>query len=1159
MDYVPVNEHDEKMAARSTVYALLTGPPHRPQQPRWTTISAVVQACEAYHHVHGGRDMHQAMIRAGRFDRSRSGPLRVLFDSETGKGPSAQFVAARDRYLARLQDRYRRVDLEILTPLTDQGEHPAMLLDQVFVPQHARADPPPVEVPREVWQRLAESGQSDDAQLPEQIDREMLTAAVRAYQDRPRRPVLDVLADPAGRKLVLLGDPGAGKSTLARYLLLALAGADESATGAGNLAASSGGAGQGRSVPVTLRGCLPLLVELRTYAEPQWRGVPGASFLDLIDHLSSTEDMGLPRSVLEPYLETGGPALIIFDGLDEVFDPRLRAQVTAQIEGFAARYPQVRVVVTSRVIGYRRATLDAAGFGHWMLQDLDGDQIRAFATGWYTRTYPDEPAPAARLRDRLLAAITASTAIGELAGNPMLLTILAIIGRRQELPRDRRGVYEHAVAVLVEHWDVNRHLRDERISVDLLDTRDKLELLQLVARRMQDAPSGLAGNHVPGPRLIDWFRDYLHERFGLPAERSVPAARAMLAQFRERNFILARFGAEVYGFVHRAFLEYLAAADLTHRLANYDLTPDQVLIVYDQHWSDPAWTEVLLLLTGMIPDRIAAQGIARLLTADPHWRLRPSVPRHLLLALQAATEIRKTAALAPHASALTKAVINLLEEAAGEKHHDRTLPDAIERLAPQLTSTFGPAWPAAARYQRWYERAGWRLNLNIASTLRVSLIRHDVAALHRAVVDGGWGVKQAAVRAIAAGWADDPDTLPWLRERVTADGNWEVRRVAVEAIAAGWAGDPDTLSWLRERAATGGDFIVRRAAVQAIAAGWADDPHTLPLLRERATTDDDWGVRRVAVQAIAAGWAGDPDTLSWLRERAATDGDPAVRQAAVQAIAAGWAGDPHTLPLLRESATTDGDSIVRQAAVQAIAAGWADDPHTLPLLRESATTDGDSIVRDAAVQAIAAGWAGDPDTLAWLREHSMTKHNLYAHPMAVQAIGTGWAGDPAVLPWLHERATTDGNWEVRRVAVRAIAAGWADDPDTLPWLRERTTDDNSNVRQAAVRAIAGGWAANPDVLTWLSECATTDDDWDVRREAVQAIAAGWADDPDTLPWLRERATDDNSNVRRAAVQAIAAGWADDPDTLTWLRERATTGNYPDVQETAAAAIMRLEA
>ncbi|WP_327009763.1 HEAT repeat domain-containing protein [Dactylosporangium sp. NBC_01737] len=1162
--HVPADEHGKKDVSRTTVHELLTGPVAGPRKPKWATIAAVVRACESYHRMHGGRAAHQRMAEAGRFDLDQAGPLRVLFDRETGGGPSAQFVAVRDRYLSRLRERYQRVDLEILTPLTDQGEHPVMLLEQVFVAQRVRADPPPVEVPREVWQRLVDVGLGDDAHLPEQVDREKLEAVLRAYRDRPCRPVLEVIAEPAGRKLVLLGDPGAGKSTLARYLLLALAGAHAPVDGTGDPVDSFGGPGPGGRVPVGLRGCLPLLVELRTYAESRWRAGREVTFLDLIDHLHGTEDVGLPRSVLEPFLDDGGAAVVIFDGLDEVFDPRVRAEVTAQIEGFAARYPRVRVVVTSRVIGYRRQMLDGAGFGHWMLQDLDDDQIRAFTTGWYDRSCPDDPVQAGRLRDRLLAAVGASAAVGELAGNPMLLTILAIIGRRQELPRDRRSVYEHAVNVLVERWDVNRHLRDERINVDLLDAQDKLELLQLVARHMQDAPKGLAGNHVPGPNLVDWFRGYLEQRFGLPAERSIPAARAMLAQFRERNFILARFGSEVYGFVHRAFLEYLAAGDLTRRLTDFDLTPDQVLAVYEQHWHDPAWAEVLLLLTGMIPDRLAVQAITRLLAADPYWRLRPYVPRHLLLALQASTEIRKTATLAPHAHALTRALTTLLEETATrEQRHDQELSDAVDRLTPHLAGVFSPTWPAAVLYQNWYHRSSQRLasippytTARTAATIHTTLTSDDLGTLRRNATDPNWATREAAVRAIAAGWADDPGTLPWLRDRATTDPGEAVRRTAVEAIAAGWADDPGTLPWLCDRATTDDHWAVRQAAVEAIAAGWADDPGTLPWLRDRATTDDHWAVRQAAVEAIAAGWADDPGTLPWLRDRATTDPGEAVRQAAVEAIAAGWAQDEGTLPWLRDRATTDPGEAVRQAAVEAIAAGWADDPGTLPWLCDRATTDDHWAVRRAAVEAIAAGWAQDEGTLPWLRDRATTGPGEAVRQAAVRAIAAGWAQDEGTLPWLRDRATTDPGEAVRWAAVRAIAAGWADDPGTLPWQGARaTTDDHRAVRQAAVRAIAAGWADVPGTLPWLRDRATTDPGEAVRQAAVQAIAAGWAQDEGTLPWLRDRATTDpDEAVRQAAVQAIAAGWAQDEGTLPWLRDRATTDPDEAVRQAAVRAI-----
>ncbi|SDK73671.1 HEAT repeat-containing protein, partial [Nonomuraea maritima] len=849
----------------------------------------------------------------------------VSIESADGDGLGSE----RKEYLERVSTRYRRVDLEILTPLTEQGEHPVMLLNEVYFQQSVREDPPPVELlnlPREVLRRLVADEQLSG--LPDSIDLARLEEARRTYQERPARPVLEALGRTS--RTVVLGDPGAGKSTLARFVMMALAVTELQQAGSEALATE---------VPAEWVGRLPLLVELRTYADPAWRG---KTFLDLIDEMRSSHHLGLSKNRLERYLQDGGHALVIFDGLDEIFDPQIRADVAGQIEGFAARYPNARTIVTSRVIGYDRATLDAAGFTTFMLQDFDSPQIDAFITTWYQRSCPEDPATAARMRNRLLEAIGASLAVGEIAGNPMLLTILAIIGRRRELPHDRRAVYQHAVTVLIEHWDVNKHLRAHDTALPQLNAADKLRMLHGIARRMQDGPAGLAGNHLPARDLTDAFESYLTEEFGLPKDRAVHTARAMLRQFQHRNFILSNFGAGLYGFVHRAFLEYLAAEDISQRLTGRELTDQELFVLYDTHAADPAWREVLLLLTGMIPESFAAKAISQLAATGPYGRLDRQIPMPQLLALSAINEIRRRQTLRSLAPTITQLLVELTRTAAArEQEYDLTLTKAITEALPPFNHE--SVWLDNSQHERWRLAVGRPVAVfqsikYTAARLRLTLTAPTLDSLkEHATTSADKVIRLIAVEAVAEGWPDHPETLAWLRDRAVADRDVYVRRTALDAVVEGWPDHPEKLAWLHDRAVADRDVYVRGRAVEAVAEGWSDHPETLSWLRDRAASEMGDFVRSDLARLIADGWSDHPETLSWLRDHAAQDRYWLVRSAALESVAEGWSDHPETLPWLRDHAVRDKHWIVRRTAGSAIAEGWHDHPETVAWLRDRAT------------------------------------------------------------------------------------------------------------------------------------------------------------------------------------------------------------------------------
>ena len=120
-------------------------------------------------------------------------------------------------------------------------------------------------------------------------------------------------------------------------------------------------------------------------------------------------------------------------GLDEVFDPDERSGSSISFRP-SRRYPQARIVVTSRIAGYDRTALGLAGFKHYTLLPLTLGQIRHFSRSVVPTLHPrghrmhgPGPGPCIIESPRLL----------DLAGNPMLLTMMAVIYKDHDLPNER--------------------------------------------------------------------------------------------------------------------------------------------------------------------------------------------------------------------------------------------------------------------------------------------------------------------------------------------------------------------------------------------------------------------------------------------------------------------------------------------------------------------------------------------------------------------------------------------------------------------------------------------------------------------------------------------------------------------------------------------------
>ena len=190
----------------------------------------------------------------------------------------------------------------------------------------------------------------------------------------------------AGRVLLVLGEPGAGKTTMLLQLvshLLAAAEADESCP-------------------------MPAVFSLATYAN----GRPLAEWL--VEQLANNYEV--PRKLGERWVEAGA-FVPLLDGLDEV-DAAHRPACAEAINAFRERHPGVALLVTARNRDYQalatRLHMDKA----IILQPLTPEQIDAYL------------ARRGGKLDGLRASLAADRTLRELAQSPLMLSIMTLAATR---------------------------------------------------------------------------------------------------------------------------------------------------------------------------------------------------------------------------------------------------------------------------------------------------------------------------------------------------------------------------------------------------------------------------------------------------------------------------------------------------------------------------------------------------------------------------------------------------------------------------------------------------------------------------------------------------------------------------------------------------------
>jgi formylglycine-generating enzyme required for sulfatase activity len=377
-------------------------------------------------------------------------------------------------------------------------------------------------------------------------------------------------------RLVLLGDPGSGKSTFVHFVALCHAG--EILGQPINLDLLRSPLPQKKPCdskkklepqPWDHGPLLPVRVVLRDFAA---RGLPPPGERVTARHLQEFLERELKDDCLGEYdlfkdlRETGG--LLLFDGLDEVpeADSR-RDRICQAVEAFVRAFGKCRVLVTSRIYAYRSQGWQLSGFAETELAPFDEAQIRFFVESWYGQVASTGRLGAGDARGRaelLLHAIWGSSRLQELAERPLLLTLMASLHtwRGGSLPEKREELYADAVDLLLNLWESQRVVRDQ--GKTLLEQPSLTQYLDVGKDRVRQVleklafevhqKGELAGTaDIPQAALVD----------GLMALKRGADPVELMEYLSQRAGLLVPRGVGVYAFPHRTFQEYLAACHLT--------------------------------------------------------------------------------------------------------------------------------------------------------------------------------------------------------------------------------------------------------------------------------------------------------------------------------------------------------------------------------------------------------------------------------------------------------------------------------------------------------------------------------------------------------------------------------------------------------------------
>ncbi len=345
------------------------------------------------------------------------------------------------------------------------------------------------------------------------------------------------------RRLMVLGKPGAGKTTFLKYLAMQCI--------TGGFAADQ----------------VPFFVTLKDFAEADDRP-------SLVDYLSRLSGLPDASSLLLAHR-----SLILLDGLDEVREEDTW-RVIREIRDTADRFGESQFVITCRIAAKEYAF---ERFTEVEVADFGEQEIATFSENWF-RVRNDRPKS-----QTFVQRLKQNPPIQELATNPLLLTLLCLVfGEGGDFPSNRADLYEEGVKVLLKKWDAKRNIQRDELykKLDVQRREDLLSYLALLTFQQKEY-------FIKQRRLEDYIADFIGNLRDVDPDPEALRfdSEVVLCSIQAQHGLLVERARGIYSFSHLTFQEYFTAREIT--------ATNQVDFLVARI-GEKRWREVFLLTVGMM-------------------------------------------------------------------------------------------------------------------------------------------------------------------------------------------------------------------------------------------------------------------------------------------------------------------------------------------------------------------------------------------------------------------------------------------------------------------------------------------------------------------------------------------------------------------------------